>query len=306
MRSFIAHRLLRFGTTLLLFLPLLAFPPLAGALEVAVVKSNSIRPYGEALEGFRSSVPFTVRELPLTKPGNADIVRRIRRMKPDLVLAIGQNALSSISEIEDIPLIYLMVLNLPPSLSKQKNISGVSLYLSPEVYLATLARSFPGKRRIGVIYDEAKSSFFVEKIQHAARARELEIILRKADVPGDVMPLLASLKGRIDLLWLLPDTTVVSPDTMKLLMQYSLQHAIPVISFTSQHIDLGALMTLDIDPFDMGVQAGDIAQRLLSSKDAQRIREEARKGRTTINLKIAGKLWITFSDKVLREVRIIE
>ncbi|MFO0752515.1 MAG: ABC transporter substrate binding protein [Thermodesulfovibrionales bacterium] len=291
---------------MLLLLFLLAAPSAAGALDVVAVKGSSLAPYEEALEGFRSAVPFTVREVPLVKPGDADIVRRIRRMKPDLVLAIGQSAIESLGAIEDIPLVYLMVLNLSPSLAKKENLSGVSLYLSPETCLTALARAVPEKKRIGVIYDEAKSSAFVEKVRHAAQARDLEIVARKAETPADVMPLFTALRGKIDLLLLLPDTTVISPDTLKLLMHYSLQHAVPVVSFTSRHMDLGALMALDIDPFDMGAQAGDIAQRLLSAKSTPHIREEARKGRPTLSLKIANKLCITFSGKIAEEASIID
>jgi ABC-type uncharacterized transport system, periplasmic component len=70
---------------------------------------------------------------------------------------------------------------------------------------------------------------------------------------------------------------------------------------------MGTLMSISVDPFDIGKQAGGMAKAILSNggkRDVQRI--DARKAVILINLKIAKKMGITIDEKVLAKAKILK
>jgi putative ABC transport system substrate-binding protein len=105
---------------------------------------------------------------------------------------------------------------------------------------------------------------------------------------------------------MIPDITVYSPETIEFLLLFLLENQKPIISFSEKYVELGALMSISIDPFDIGNQAGEMAKTILSNggtRDTQRI--DARKAVIFINPKIAKKLRITIDEKVLAKAKIL-
>ena len=70
------------------------------AEEIVVVKSSDIKPYNDALEGFKRTCRCTVRELDLPETGQNNIQKKILEIGPDAVLAIGMDALNSVGKLE--------------------------------------------------------------------------------------------------------------------------------------------------------------------------------------------------------------
>ena len=67
----------------------------------------------------------------------------------------------------------------------------------------------------------------------------------------------------------------------------------------------GAYAALVADPYDMGVQAGEIVNRLSAGRsDAPRA--YARASRLTINTKVAAKMGLKIRDEILRRANTIE
>jgi len=103
------------------------------ALEVAVVKGSDIKPYNEALEGFKTSCGCNTTEFIISEMENEGIMERVLESSPDAVLAIGMDALIQVQGIKDIPVIYTMVPYSPFLDLTRKNVSGVIMFFSPEV-----------------------------------------------------------------------------------------------------------------------------------------------------------------------------
>jgi ABC-type uncharacterized transport system substrate-binding protein len=101
----------------LLFLLILAGVPgiarPAAAANVAVIMSSQVEDYKEALRGFRETAgQRIVAEYDMDE--DLDKGRRIlteieRKVKPDLILAVGFWALQAIAGQTDIPVVYAMV-----------------------------------------------------------------------------------------------------------------------------------------------------------------------------------------------------
>jgi putative ABC transport system substrate-binding protein len=275
----------------------------ADAFEVVAVKSSELKPYNDTLEGFRKACNCTVIEI--TEVEGQSLPKQISRISPVAVLAIGTDAFKKVKSIKDLPVIYTMVIPSEVDISLQKNISGVSMDISPETYINTMVEIFPKAKRIGLIYNPQHTGSFVKKAIESAHDRGINIVSKIARNLGDIPDLIEEMKDKIDIFWMLPDSTVVTPETFNYMLLFSFQKSVPVFTFSRKYVETGALAALNIDPFDMGVQAGEIAMMLLEGhKDT--IRVYARKKVLIINKKIANKLGVTIKNGILRRAEVIE
>ncbi|MEW5744688.1 MAG: ABC transporter substrate binding protein [Nitrospirota bacterium] len=281
---------------------LLFFSPLslAHALDIVVVKSAGIKPYNDALEGFKSACKCTVIEINLSKTEKQDIARRILALSPDAVLAIGTDAFRQVRTIREVPVFYSMVLPSESLDDAPGNISGVSMQIPPELYLGSLLELFPHARRLGIVYDPNSTGSFVREAARVARDKGVELVLREAGAPREVPSLVEGMRDKIDLFWMLPDATVVNSETVNAMLLFSFQHNIPLFSFSDKYVEMGALAALTISPYDLGVQTGEIARAVLSGQAGRGpLRVNARKTVLSVNRKIARKLGIAIREEAV-------
>ncbi len=300
--------MVRKSLVLLILLIIITVPAVSSqAFDVVALKSADIKPYDDALDGFRSSCGCSLKEVDLSEVRSGNGSRGIFGADPDMAFVVGLDALNRLRGVQDIPVIYTMV---PPSQSPavaKNNISGVSMYISPEKFIGAMQDIFPEARRIGIVYDPRYSENFVAEAVRAAQARGVELVLKKAGRPSDVPPLIDLMREKIDVFWMLPDMTVVTPETVKYLLLFSFQNRVPVFTFSKKYVELGALAALDIVPYDMGVQAGEIARRIANERTVKGpIRLEARKTALAINRKVARKLGIRIGDQILRRAQNVD
>ena len=138
--------------------------------RVLVVQSLSVAPYEEALSGFKSVCDAEITKVVLSDQEKINPSQLIQFNKPELILAIGMDALTEIKEIEDIPIIYMMVLNPQAITFGEKNISGISMTLSPERQVATLLEVLPATKTIGTLYNPDRTGNFIKEAVHAGLA----------------------------------------------------------------------------------------------------------------------------------------
>jgi len=82
-------------------------PLSADAFNVIVVKSAELRPYQDALRGFRDACNCDAQELKLEEDEGGE---NILRKSPDAVVAIGTTVFKKVRAIEGLPVIYTMVM----------------------------------------------------------------------------------------------------------------------------------------------------------------------------------------------------
>lgn len=261
--------------------------------EIVVVQSTHVKPYEEAIQGFESICDSEIQRIMISESQGIDVVREIRQKRPDMVLAIGKDALSAVKRIGNIPIVYLMVLNPQSILSGEKNITGVSMNIPPDRQLRALLHTLPHTKNVGLLYDPDRTGFFVKEARHAAREMGLALIVKEIHSPREVPSSMMDMREKIDVFWMLPDITVMTPETVEFLLLFSLKQQIPLLAFSEKYLELGAFISTGIDAFDMGAQAGEMANKILSGREANHIRQaDARKCIISTNLMIAGKLGI--------------
>src|SRR5713226_8297335 len=176
-------KLLAIALVLVLSPPVLAGP--AAAARVAVLLSAKVSEYEDALKGFKEAAPHEIVAV-YDMDGDLDRGRKQlaeieAKVKPDLIFAVGIWALQVIvSRPTPIPVVYAMVLN-PPSVigAGTKNVTGASMNVPVEQSIRLFKQLGPQVKRIGVIYNPAKTGYLVKRAQTVAREEGLELVTRE-------------------------------------------------------------------------------------------------------------------------------
>ncbi len=270
-------------------------PAPAEAYLVNIVKDTDVKPYQDAVRGFLSACGCTAQE---TKAPRYDGAMN-GGPKPDAMLAVGTNAFRKVRSLQGLHVIHLMVMP-SDTAGLPDNISGVSMDISPEAHLASLSELFPRAKKIGVLYDPRNTGPYVAEASEAARRRGIELVVRAVRNAREAPGLLDELLGKIDVYWMLPDPTVVTPELVDYVLLFSIENNIPLLSFSRKYVDMGAVAALQTLPFDMGVQAGEIVKALSAGAKGP-LRPYAKTYRLILNRKVAEKMGLRFSPDVIRK-----
>ena len=280
--------------------------------KIAVLLSKSARPYsqalsafGETLAGHGISAEISTYDIDGSLEEGHSALKRIRELNPRIILAVGSAATEvAFNEAKDYAVVFTMVLYPEDSgfVSKRsKNeMTGVLIDVPPEEQFKILKAFIPRVRRIGVLYDPQETGAVIEDARAAARALALELIAVKVRSASEVPGALASLKGGIDALWSVADSTVLTSKSTRYIITYSLRNKIPFMGVSPYFVREGALLSLSPDYLDIGRQTGEIAIQVLRGIPASNIKAVGpRKFITTINLRTAWKMGLNVPEDVL-------
>lgn len=277
------------------------------APRVAVLMTADVDEYKRALRGFKQTLRHEI-VAEFDMEGDFERGRRLlaemrSRVKPDLIVAIGIWALQVIAEhTTDVPVVYAMVLN-PPTIIRgdAKNITGASMNVPVEQPIQLFKQLGPRIRRVGIIYNPAKTGYLVRRAEVAAREQGLQLVTREVRSPRDAIGALDSLLGAIDVLWVLPDETVLAPPIIQQMLLFSFRNKVPLLGLSEAQGQMGALLSLSFaSGEDIGRQAGELANSILAGKTAAEVPyTTARQVKLTVNLKAAQKLGMEIPKSVL-------
>ncbi len=278
-------------------------PAAASPPQVAIIKSQDLLPYDQAIEGFRSVTQARVVEYNMK--GDIEeglkIIRQIEQLKPAVVLAVGAKAAALAKEnLSDIPLVYCAVIDPEKHGLQAGDITGIALEIPVNAQLKTFKAVVPTLKRIGVVYDPAKTSGLIRVAQEEARRLGLELIAAEVsnakDLPGTIRSLLPKIQG----LWMIPDSTVITTDSFQFILLTTLEQNIPFMAFSNNFVKAGALLALSPDYFAIGRQSSLLVDKVIKSGVADRgkiIHPET--ARLSINLKTAKILGLEIPERVL-------
>jgi putative ABC transport system substrate-binding protein len=267
------------------------------AHEILVLQSFKAAPFDEALRGFKAVCRSDTRTVMVSDGEKFDIGKTVREEKPDIILAIGAGALKQAIRVRNTPIIYMMVLNPEKMLKGRENVTGVNMIIPPERHLELMEKLNLPRLKVGILYDPANSDLLVKRILQAAASRGIDITAKEVRKPKDVPDMLERMKGAFNLFWMLPDPSVVTPDTVEYLLLFTQQLGVPIVTFASKYLEMGAMISIEIDAIDLGKQGGEIANRILGGGRISDIpNATARKSVIRVNRKIAAKLGINLSS----------
>ncbi len=272
---------------------------------VLVVQTVASAFHARIVEGIREEQGLQVDLISLDTDPGLNIAREAARLKPDIIVAIGSDALTRAARSTTVPIIYTMVLSRPSSLNDRKNITGVDVMPPPETQLSALLETVPSVRRIGVIYDPAKSAPLVRKMKDAAEKAQVTLVERRIALPKEVSAALEDLEGKIDGLWLVPDTTAVTADTTMIIFSFSLKARVPVLAFSERYVREGALISVGYGGRDIGRKIGEIVRETHHVRNRPSVQYEPPAVTRFLNMHVARSLGLTISAEAIRKAQVM-
>jgi putative ABC transport system substrate-binding protein len=249
----------------------LIVPTRAYAEDIAILKSAGIVAYSEAIEAFKHALPASFKvTLEYNLQGDMAIgqslARRIRASNAHVVLAVGlKAALTAKQEILDIPVIVCLVLNPEKYDIPTSNMVALSLQIPFDQQLKALQKLVPQISRIGVLFDPQNTQGQRDQLEQHARALGLTLVAQEVHSEQEVSNALRSLKSTVEALYLLPDSTVLTENTLDFLISSTLEAHIPLIGFSADLVHSGATTGAYLNYADLGRHAASLVPRLLAS-----------------------------------------
>jgi len=183
------------------------------------------------------------------------------------------------------------------------NVTGTSDLTPVAKQLELLTRIAPEAERVGVIYNagETNSLVQVDLAREAAGSLGLELVEVTVSSSSEVYEASQSLVGRVDAIYVPTDNTVVS--ALESVIKVGEDFRIPVIVGEVDGVRRGALATVGIDYYVLGMQTADIAQKILKGeREPKDIPIEYLEDiQIAVNLAAADKMGVTVSKDLIDE-----
>ena len=289
-------------TVLLCLLSLLV--SFATAADIAILKSSEIAAYDDAVKGFMATAPAGATYTEYNLRGDLELgkklAKKIRALDTSLVVAVGlKAALVAKLEISDIPTVFMMVLDPQKHQLNGANMTGTLLEIPVDRQLKLLRTFLPTKRRLGILYDPSKSASRIKDAEPHAAANDFQLqgfpVTSEKDVPQQLRALLATGEA----LWLMPDSTVLTDESIRFILESALAQHVPVIGFSPEFTRLGALLSLSVNYGEVGRETGLLAKRILDGERILPLKPvPVERLKITVNLKTARFLGIMFPKEL--------
>jgi len=281
---------------------------LAAPVEIAILNSSDIAAYREAISGLKTKGPGNAIYHEYHMEGDLDkgkdFAKDIRTTKTALVVAVGlKAALAAKLEIVDIPVVYMMVLDPARHRLNGPNMTGTLLEIPFDRQIKTIRSFLPNIRRLGILYDPKKNASRVKDLEQQTAVTALALNAIPIDSEKEVPQRMRELLPVTDALWLLPDSTVLSNESIHFLLESALAQHMPVIGFSPEFARLGALLTMSVDYGEAGRQTGLLAKHILDGEKQLPLNPvPIDRVKISVNFKTAKFLGINFPKELESQI----
>ena len=280
-------------------------------VRVAVVVSKNIKPYLDAVEGFKSGLAdnadvkaqvFNLEKLDAKE--RVELFRGRGAKKFALFVAVGPEAVLAVWNgigKGGVSRIYFMVLNPEKIFGFREKVCGIPLNIPVQTQVEMVGRGLPSIRRPGLLYDPELNSDFFRKAAGAASLSGLTIVPLRVSSKKDIPLVLKRQWKDMDALWLIPDRTVISESIVKYVIKEAFLRKVPVIGYNRFFYETGAALAFVFDYKELGLQCAQKALKILSSQDCL---STPPLFHVWINERVGEKLGLRLSEKHLPPIRL--
>ena len=247
----------------------------------------------------------------------ATIAQQFVSDKVDAIVSIATpNSLAAASAAEgtEIPVVFSAITN-PVGEGMvsdwdshpDQNITGVSDMISVADDVDLIMEIVPGVETIGNIYNagESNSVFLAEKLIEACDALGIEVVESTVSTSADVLAAAQSLVGRVDVIWVGTDNTVVSG--LEALIGVCEDNQIPLFPSDDPSIERGGIACWGFDYYDIGYQTGEMVARILDG-DGTANNIPVEKGEIiflSVNVAAAERMGVTIPQSIIDQAEIV-
>lgn len=245
----------------------------------------------------------------------AQIATKFAGQQPHIVIAIATpsaQACLNVLQKTNIPMVFATVSDpieakLVKSLQHPEGQVTGTRNISPIKEQLTLLREvLPNLKSLGVVldYGEGNSVSLLTMLIEEGKKMNINIIPAAADNSSMVGMAAQSIANRVDAFFLLQDNTVAS--ALPVLLQIAKEKNIPVMATYVEAVESGALLGIAFDEYQIGLQTGRIAARILNGESPSDIPvENPSKLQLVFNLKTADSLGIKIPERLLKKADLL-
>jgi putative ABC transport system substrate-binding protein len=307
---------------LVMFLAVIAVPSYSKVIEIGITQIVE----HPALDACRKGIIDKLKEMGYEDGKNVrydiqiaqgniatanQIAKKFVGDKKDLIVAIATPSAQAVANLtKNIPIVISAITDpvgakLVKSLQKPGgNITGTTDMSPVKEQIALFDRLKIPVRRLGVIYNsgEANSRSLVDILKNVAKNKGLAVVEATVTNSSGVLMAAKSLVGKVDAIYIPTDNTVIS--ALESVLQVSFENKIPVITGDTDSVVRGALASLGMDYYKLGLQTGIIIAKILKGEKPANIPVETLKDLDLyINESTAQKLGIKIDPELLKSAK---
>ncbi|MFO0793339.1 MAG: ABC transporter substrate binding protein [Candidatus Brocadiaceae bacterium] len=265
-----------------------------------VLRSQQIAAYNDVIKGFEDGCKGNGISIKAIYDLKGDVGEGKRVMvnikndhiRPDVVFAVGVLAATLAKEyFPHTPIIFCMVINHERFDLDGPNITGISSEASVEDQFSILKELLGTRKNIGVIYDPTKTKRIITEATVVAKTYEFNLVTAEVMSENDINSTLDRILKKIDALWIVPDSTVITKNSLGTILQASQKCRLPTICTSVAIVKGGALVSISPDYLYTGVQAAKLAQTLLRTPT-----------RTSLGIQQPDKLKIVINTQAAKTI----
>lgn len=179
-------------------------------------------------------------------------------------------------------------------------ITGISDALPVEDQLKLIRAVLPEAKKIGILYttSEANSVSTLETYKKLAPQYGFEIVESGVGQKSEIPQAADILLSKVDCVSNMTDNAVVA--SLSVLLEKANAAKIPVFGSEEEQVKNGCIASAGLDYFNLGIQAGKMAARVLGGEKVSDIPYETLKeSKLTVNSGVAAELGITLPEEVV-------
>ena len=272
---------------------------------------------GMAKRGFKDgvNVKFDKQNAQADQSNLHNIATRFVSNKDKLIFAIATPAAQSVASVtKEIPIVATAVTNFEVArLVKSNkapggNVTGVSDINPVADQLALLLKLTPGAKAVGTIYNssEINSAYQIELLREAAKAHKVDVVEATVSNVNDIQQAIASIKDKLQALYIPTDNVMAS--AIPALLKVTNPAKLPVVAGESGMVRAGALASIGVDYYTLGVMTGNMGADILEGKaqPATMPIQIQQATKVLINMKAAKEIGLDVPAELLKDADKIE
>ena len=244
-----------------------------------------------------------------------NIANRFVSNKDRIIFAVATPAAQAVATVaKDTPIIATAITDfVAGKLVKSDeapggNVTGVSDLGPIAAQFELLMKLVPSAKTGGTIYNssEINSAYQVDILKKAAAQKGVEVLEATVSNVNDIQQAVASLKGKVDGLWLPTDNVIAS--AVPALAKVVNPAGIPAIAGEMGMVSAGCLGSISVDYYELGKMTGQMGADVLEGKKkpATTPVEHVQTGIPVFNLKTAKAIGLEIPEELRKGAKLFE
>jgi putative ABC transport system substrate-binding protein len=245
-------------------------PPAAAPrrAEIAVIVDTSAPSHAEVAAEIVAALPPRLYRVTQHASDTPSETLTALRARPVTIVAVGADAVARArAELPDKPLVFCQVLAYQDLVATGGPIWGVRPVPPLSLQLAGWKSVDPTLRTIALIVSDPTAALAAEA-QRAARELAADLLVETSSSDRETLYLFRRLAAEVDGLWLLPDSTALSPSALRELLGYAAARGVAVLTFSDALLRRGALLSATSVPADVAETVRVVVERVVTGRTA--------------------------------------